>query len=370
MNVSNRKIHTSPRHHHHHRQGKRQEIERDRSRTRSMIRKHHRYHSRHTIEEDNKFSDAGESDEEEELETDYTQGGYHPVRIGDQYFNYKILRKLGWGHFSTVWLVQSTKGDGNYYAMKIVKSAKHYTETAKDEIQLLEKVTHQNPTSIESNYVTKISDHFMIEGVNGKHVCMTFEVLGENLLGYMKKHRQQNKRKGNNSREDDGISIPLVRQIAKQMLLGLDYLHRQCGIIHTDLKPENVLLYLENAHELISSTLKQEQQQNNNYRHTHKSSSSSYIIPSQPLSLIADKVQIKIADLGNATWVERHFTEDIQTRQYRSPEVIFGGKWDTGADIWSLACMIFELLTGNYLFDPQKKKKEFNRDDGNTYLYI
>ncbi|CAO3620598.1 unnamed protein product [Cunninghamella blakesleeana] len=330
-----------------------------------MLRKHHRHFSRHITEENHKFSDTEDSDqEEEELETDYTQGGYHPVQIGDQYFNYKIIRKLGWGHFSTVWLVQSTKGDNNYYAMKVVKSAKHYTETARDEIQLLEKVTHQNPNNIESNFVTKISDHFMIEGINGKHVCMTFEVLGENLLGYMKKYRQQNKKK--KGLEDDGIPVSLVKQIAKQMLLGLDYLHRQCGIIHTDLKPENVLLYLENAHELISSTLKQEQQQNNSYQHKYKpssSSSSSYILSSQPLSLITDKVQIKIADLGNATWIDRHFTEDIQTRQYRSPEVIFGGKWDTSADIWSLACMIFELLTGNYLFDPQRKKKQFNRDD-------
>jgi serine/threonine-protein kinase SRPK3 len=39
-----------------------------------------------------------------------------------------------------------------------------------------------------------------------------------------------------------GIPMPLVKQITKQILLGLDYLHRECGIIHTDLKPENVLI--------------------------------------------------------------------------------------------------------------------------------
>lgn len=53
-----------------------------------------------------------------------------------------------------------------------------------------------------------------------------------------------------------------------------------------------------------------------------------------------ESIKIKIADLGNACWVNHHFTEDIQTRQYRSPEVILGAKWDAGADIWSLACMV------------------------------
>lgn len=53
-----------------------------------------------------------------------------------------------------------------------------------------------------------------------------------------------------------------------------------------------------------------------------------------------DNIKIKIADLGNACWVDHHFTEDIQTRQYRSPEVIIGADWDATADIWSLACMV------------------------------
>jgi serine/threonine protein kinase len=62
--------------------------------------------------------------------------------------------------------------------------------------------------------------------------------------------------------------------------------------------------------------------------------------------------QVKIADLGNACWTDHHFTEDIQTRQYRSIEVILGAGYDTSSDIWSLACMAFELATGDYLFEP------------------
>jgi serine/threonine-protein kinase SRPK3 len=51
-------------------------------------------------------------------------------------------------------------------------------------------------------------------------------------------------------------------------------------------------------------------------------------------------VSVKIADLGNACWVGHHFTNDIQTRQYRSPEVILGAKWGASTDVWSMACMV------------------------------
>ena len=53
-----------------------------------------------------------------------------------------------------------------------------------------------------------------------------------------------------------------------------------------------------------------------------------------------DTISVKIADLGNACWVSHHFTNDIQTRQYRSPEVILGSKWGASTDVWSMACMV------------------------------
>ena len=74
-------------------------------------------------------------------------------------------------------------------------------------------------------------------------------------------------------------------------------------------------------------------------------------------------ISVKLADLGNACWIDRHFTPDIQTRQYRAPEVIIGAPYDQSADMWSLACLIFELLTGDYLFDPQGGET-YSKDDG------
>lgn len=90
-------------------------------------------------------------------------------------------------------------------------------------------------------------------------------------------------------------------------------------------------------------------------------------------------ISVKIADLGNACWVGHHFTNDIQTRQYRSPEVILGAKWGASTDVWSMAAMVselwrhspaatnvhlqtFELITGDYLFDPQSGTK-YGKDD-------
>ena len=56
-------------------------------------------------------------------------------------------------------------------------------------------------------------------------------------------------------------------------------------------------------------------------------------------------ISVKIADLGNACWVGHHFTNDIQTRQYRSPEVILGAKWGASTDVWSMAAMVTSPLS-------------------------
>ncbi|KAL5633129.1 hypothetical protein ACGC1H_003576 [Rhizoctonia solani] len=76
-----------------------------------------------------------------------------------------------------------------------------------------------------------------------------------------------------------------------------------------------------------------------------------------------DQVSIKIADLGNAARIGRHVTDDIQTRQYRSPEVILRKRWGPAVDIFSLGCVVFELLTGDFLFEPKAREPLWSRDD-------
>lgn len=78
---------------------------------------------------------------------------------------------------------------------------------------------------------------------------------------------------------------------------------------------------------------------------------------------------VKIVDFGNACWTYKHFTDDIQTREYRCPEVILGSNYDTSADIWSLACIIFEIATGDYLFDP-RDGRNYGRDEDHLALMM
>ncbi|KAG7925499.1 hypothetical protein KL925_004514 [Ogataea polymorpha] len=380
---------------------------------------------------------------EEDME-DYVPGGYHPAYLGETYKDgrYVLVRKLGWGHFSTVWLAKDTQ-ENRHVAMKVVRSAKSYRETAIDEIKLLSKINHTDPQHPGHRHLIKLLDYFDHQGPNGTHICMVFEVLGENLLSLIRRYKHK------------GLPIKFVKQIAKQILLASDFLHRQCGIIHTDIKPENILLEIEDVEKLVkyledsqrerkllrrvssklkesggeasSSSLDEEKRQIpfRKSRHSRRqtlvtgsqplpsplrSKSSSFFVSPlqssistfagrtvgnipirsetshQDLQFLLDKsfkesdpfsaeppredelddddlITVKIADLGNACWVHRHFTDDIQTRQYRAPEVILGANWGCSSDIWSVGCLLFELLTGDYLFDPTEGPTFSKNDD-------
>ncbi|KAI8851368.1 kinase-like domain-containing protein [Chytridium lagenaria] len=374
------------------------------------------------------FTDAeSEFSEEEEDAEDYCKGGYHPVKIGDTFNDgrYTVLRKLGWGHFSTVWLAQDHKLD-RPVALKIVKSAQHYTETALDEIKLLDKVVTANKENPHRKYIVELLDWFKHRGPHGTHICMAFEVLGPNLLTLIRQYHHR------------GIPLQIVKRILRQVLMGLDYLHKECAIIHTDLKPENVLICVNvdktmkklglaksplihkgsrNGDKMDvdaskSSTIPTSPTTSSSAINPSKSSSSTSITsaPTDPSAQnltrakkkklrqkakkkaakggeagdedetmsdisLADNESpggtlerpstssVKIADLGNSCWVDHHFSNDIQTRQYRSPEAILGAKYDRSADMWSIGCMAFELLTGDYLFDPQPGSRYTKDDD-------
>uniref|UniRef100_UPI00358FC2BA SRSF protein kinase 2 isoform X2 n=1 Tax=Myxine glutinosa TaxID=7769 RepID=UPI00358FC2BA len=179
---------------------------------------------------------VGSDDEEQEDPGDYCKGGYHPVCIGDLFNNrYHVVRKLGWGHFSTVWLCWDMQGK-RFVALKVVKSAPHYTETAVDEIKLLKSVRDSDPQDSNREKLVQLIDDFKVSGVNGHHVCMVFEVLGHQLLKWIIKSNYK------------GLPLSCVKVIIKQVLQGLDYLHSKCKIIHTDIKPENILLCVDDAY--------------------------------------------------------------------------------------------------------------------------
>ncbi|KNG88819.1 hypothetical protein ANOM_002487 [Aspergillus nomiae NRRL 13137] len=93
------------------------------------------------------------------------------------------------------------------------------------------------------NYVSHLLEQFTHTGPNGDHACLAFDVLGHHLDFQIAKY------------EDGKLPVRAVKTIARQLLLALDFLHRECGIIHTDLKPTNILLELENKSRTIAHYL-------------------------------------------------------------------------------------------------------------------
>ena len=493
---------------------------------------------------------------------DYKPDGYHPVHIGEILLErYVIMQKLGYGHFSTAWLALDSKY-GNYVCIKIQKSEERYILAAYDEVEILQELSKHyydkewiksleeyykdEPDKLksihkkENSHVVQLLNSFIYYGQNGKHFCMVFEVMGVTLLEIIKKYNYK------------GIPIPLVRVITKQILIGLDFLHRICHIIHTDMKPENILVCLTNeelrliqetgtyninknnnknsnnkkefcvndimkarkklieerkknqikqvkrmerseiSQEIIEERIKKIMEledeennyeninntinvnnfdinelierpriksvpknnidisfpENNNYNNSSNDSNDMYInaynendnsdgtenreeknknpydisLKLYKLSLqnyskeknrilhdinyrkfillqnkiISEKksleeknyflkdinnyfalrgpnvdlsIQVKICDIGNACWFNYHFSTIIQTRQYRSPEVILGINYNETSDIWSLACIIYELITGDFLFNPESGPN-FCKNDSHLAKFI
>ena len=91
-------------------------------------------------------TDEDFSDTANERQKEYRPGGYHPVYIGEVYNErYRVVHKLGWGYFSTVWLVWDYKTHA-FHAMKVQKSAQHYRDAAYDEIKLLTQIMGADPS--------------------------------------------------------------------------------------------------------------------------------------------------------------------------------------------------------------------------------
>lgn len=136
----------------------------------------------------------------------YHRGGYHYVQIGEVYQRrYRIEAKLGWGHFSTVWIATDFRSTPpRYVALKFQKSAEHYRDAAYDEMELLRAITDTHARfegdlkklltllgsrAPSGRCTVEFLDYFTHLGPHGVHVCMVFEVMGANLLACLKQHQ-------------------------------------------------------------------------------------------------------------------------------------------------------------------------------------
>ncbi|KAF9611955.1 hypothetical protein IFM89_037175 [Coptis chinensis] len=326
-------------------------------------------------------SSSSGSEEEDEGYDAYRKGGYHAVRVGDLFAGgrYIAQRKLGWGHFSTVWLAYDTRCS-RYVALKIQKSAAEFAEAALHEIEMLSDIVNGDPSN--SKCVVRLIDHFKHAGPNGQHLCMVLEFLGDSLLRLIKHNRYK------------GLPLNKVREICRCILQGLDYLHRDLGILHTDLKPENVLLLstIDPAKDPICSVVppileRPEGNQNGGAvmnmiekklkrrakravaKISRRRDSVGGVDLNMKRSLEGIDIRCKIVDFGNACWVDKQFAEEIQTRQYRAPEVIIGAGYSFSVDMWSFACMGFELATGDILF-ASKSGQGFSEDEDHLALMM
>ncbi|GMT03349.1 hypothetical protein PENTCL1PPCAC_25523, partial [Pristionchus entomophagus] len=142
-----------------------------------------------------------ESDAEDPSE--YKEGGYHPVNIGDKFNDdkYTVVQKLGYGRFSTVWLCDE-KDKEQSVAIKIIRSAED--EVAYDEIGLLEHIRDAEKSDPHREKIVSLLDTFLHTGENGRHVCIVFEAIELDLIKLI---RQSN----------CGIEIDKVKNIIGQV---------------------------------------------------------------------------------------------------------------------------------------------------------
>ncbi|CAM0905828.1 unnamed protein product [Alopecurus aequalis] len=325
-------------------------------------------------------SSSGDEEEEDEGVDGYRKGGYHAVRPGDQFAagRYIAQRKLGWGNFSTVWLAFDVESQ-KFVALKIQKSAPEFAQAALHEIEFLSEITKRDPSNCK--HTIQLIDHFKHAGPNGQHICLVFEFLGDSLLKLVQYNRYK------------GIGLGRVREICRSILVGLDYLHGELGIIHSDLKLENILLVstIDPSKDPIRSGLKP-----NLERPEGNPNGEAVLNPIEKklkmrarrvLAKLAEKrksaaefaraersldgidMTCKIVDFGNACWADKQFTDFIQTRQYRAPEVILGAGYSFPVDMWSFACIAFELATGEMLFTP-KEGHGYSEDEDHLALMM
>lgn len=223
--------------------------------------------------------------------------GYYRVISGELIINrYLVTKTLGRGVFAAVVRAEDQISKTTV-AIKIIRNNETMRTAGQKEIEILK--TLNSADRHDDKHVVRLLDSFDFKN----HLCLVFENLGSNLREVLNKFGR-----------GTGINIRAIRSYAYQALKALDLL-QQCQIVHADLKPDNMLV-----------------------DESHK--------------------KLKLADLGSAIHIsDEALTPYLVSRFYRAPELILGISYDYGVDMWSLGCSLFELYSGNILFNGRNNNQ-------------
>ncbi|KAJ2719934.1 serine/threonine protein kinase, CMGC, dual-specificity [Coemansia sp. Benny D115] len=255
--------------------------------------------------------------------------GDYIIHLNDHMlYRYELLEVLGKGSFGQVLRARDHK-TGEIVAVKIIRNRKRFHHQAQVEVKLLECLRRWDPTGAHNVLQMTASFYFR------NHLCIVMELLSINLYEWLKAHQFA------------GTPAPLLRSLTVQMLQSLK-LMGQHRIIHADLKPENVLL------------VKPPPMPSRRSGPPGASGPPPHPLANPQLAndLQRDAYQIKVIDLGSSCFESERVYTYIQSRFYRAPEVILGLPYGTGIDMWSLGCIVAELLTGYPLFPGENEREQ------------
>ena len=177
--------------------------------------------------------------------------------------------------------------------LKVIKNTKDFFDQSLDEIKILELLRQTG--KCHENYILEMKTFFY----HREHLIIVTELLRQNLFEFGKFITDND--------EEPYFTQQRLCYITRQVLIALDFVH-QLGLVHSDVKPENILL-------------------------------SSY-----------SRAQIKLIDFGSSCYLTDRQSSYIQSRSYRAPEVVLGMPYDGKIDIWSLGCVVAEMYTGEVTF--------------------
>ncbi|KAL7919624.1 kinase-like domain-containing protein [Trichoderma austrokoningii] len=269
----------------------------------------------------------------EEL-SDYCPGGYHPVHLDDTFNDgrYRILNKLGFGSFSTVWLARDEENKTNV-SIKIVvadRSHKHNRE-----LEILQAIKQNgDPAHPGHGHVSHLLNSFYHEGPNGRHLCIVLEFLGPKISSIAE--MQPNYR----------LEGRLARRISLQLLLAVDYL-RTCGVAHGDIHIGNVLFQLSNNgtptidDPRIGKVSKKDGSPN-------EKGVPDYLVEPAEYGYGRGELfdEIQLVDFGESFFISDPPKSIHTPTSFLPPELVFRRPLTEAIDIWNLGCTICELVTG------------------------